>query len=79
MQERLENAWHGYVSVVQKALGIDLSRQQSKLVDANQQSDFTNWASLQEFSESVGEQCGQPEPTNFALWSFGWAELQYAT
>ena len=34
MQKRLENARHGHVSVVQKALGIDLGRQQSKPVDA---------------------------------------------
>ena len=70
MQKRLENAWHGHVSVVQKAFGIDLGGEQSKLVDAIKQFEFANWAGLQEFSERIGKQCSQPEPTHFALWSF---------
>ena len=69
MQKRLENAWHGHVSVVQKTFGIDFGGQQSKLVDAIKQSDFANWPGLQKFSECVGKQCSQPEPPDFALWS----------
>ncbi len=80
MQNRMENARRGYVSVVQETLGIHLSRQQSKYVDA-EQLDIADGPLLQEHADTVGQQCCKRWPNDVAVrGDWGWrAKLQYAT
>lgn len=68
MQIRVENAWLGYVSLVQETIGVDPSGKQSRTLDADDIG-FSTWTGLQKHTLDFSEQRCWCEPATVSLWS----------